>query len=91
LALRRSAKAFTLRPQLGHTHLQTALILAAIIFVGVSDRSAAGELTGGAELASVYDTILDAHFDQVDAQLARACPPAPAEACASMRVVAAWW
>jgi tetratricopeptide (TPR) repeat protein len=39
----------------------------------------------------VYDTILHARFDEVDAQLAHTCPPAPAEACQSMRVVAAWW
>jgi tetratricopeptide (TPR) repeat protein len=52
---------------------------------------ASGALTGGARLARVYDTILQARFDQVDAQLAQTCPPAPEEACQSMRVVSAWW
>ncbi|HWF85002.1 MAG TPA: tetratricopeptide repeat protein [Vicinamibacterales bacterium] len=52
---------------------------------------ASASLTEGARLAAVYDTILHARFDEVDAELARTCPPAPAEACQSMRVVAAWW
>jgi tetratricopeptide (TPR) repeat protein len=84
-------EAFALRSWRGHTPLQTALILVAIVLAGAADRAAAVELTGGPQLAAVYDTILDAHFDQVEPQLARACPPAPVEACASMRAVAAWW
>jgi tetratricopeptide (TPR) repeat protein len=48
-------------------------------------------LTEGARLARVYDTILQARFDRVDAQLAETCPPAPDEACQSLRVVSAWW
>lgn len=49
------------------------------------------ELTEGARLAAIYDTILAARFDEADRQLAKACPPAPAEACETMRVVALWW
>src|SRR3982074_2681144 len=52
---------------------------------------ASAALTGGARLSRVYDTILQARFDQVDAQLEETCPPAPEEACRSMRVVSAWW
>jgi hypothetical protein len=48
-------------------------------------------LTNAAQLAAAYDRILDARFDQADAQLARACPPAPAEACQDLRLVALWW
>jgi hypothetical protein len=55
----------------------------------VSPVSAA--LTEGPRLAAVYDTILNAQFDQADAQLKRACPPAPAEACQSLAAVSLWW
>jgi hypothetical protein len=48
-------------------------------------------LTGAAQLASVYDSILDARFDRADEQLKHACPPAPAEACQILGVVAMWW
>ena len=36
-------------------------------------------------LARAYDFILDARFDQVDAELRRACGPAPPEACERAR------
>ncbi len=39
----------------------------------------------------MYDTILAARFDRVEAQLKQACPPAPAEACAALGVVSLWW
>jgi tetratricopeptide (TPR) repeat protein len=48
-------------------------------------------LTETSRLAAVYDTILAARFDQVDAELKQACPPAPAEACAALGVVSIWW
>jgi tetratricopeptide (TPR) repeat protein len=48
-------------------------------------------LTGAAGLAAVYDSILGARFDAVDRQLEQACPPAPGEACAALRVVSMWW
>ena len=35
--------------------------------------------------------ILNAQFDRADAQLKQACPPAPVEACQSLRVVSLWW
>jgi tetratricopeptide (TPR) repeat protein len=52
---------------------------------------ASAALTGGSQLAAVYDTILNARFDQVNAQLKRACPPAPAEACQSLAAASLWW
>jgi hypothetical protein len=58
------------------------------LFVAVAP---AGALTEGARLAAIYDSILDAQFDRASAQIARACPPAPAEACASLRAVSLWW
>jgi Tfp pilus assembly protein PilF len=67
------------------------LTTTALLFLLLSSLPVFASLTAGPRLAAVYDTILSAHFDQVDAQLARTCPPAPDEACQSMRVVAAWW
>lgn len=52
---------------------------------------APGSLTAGAQLASIYDTILDARFDDARAQLDRTCPPAPRPACDVLRTVALWW
>jgi hypothetical protein len=48
-------------------------------------------LTEAPRLAAVYDTILAARFDRVEAQLKQACPPAPTEACAALAVVSLWW
>jgi hypothetical protein len=50
-----------------------------------------GSLTEGFRLAAIYDTILDAEFDRAAAQLDAACPPAPAGACAALRVGSIWW
>jgi tetratricopeptide (TPR) repeat protein len=52
---------------------------------------ASAALTEGARLAAVYDTILQANFDQVAAQLDQTCPPAPEEACRTLEVVSIWW
>jgi tetratricopeptide (TPR) repeat protein len=51
-------------------------------------------LTAAPQLAHVYDTILDARFDQVPAQLGQTCgrpPLAPPEACHLLEVVSLWW
>ena len=42
-------------------------------------------------LARAYDFILEARFDQVDAELRRACGPAPPEACDVLAATALWW
>jgi tetratricopeptide (TPR) repeat protein len=68
--------------------LTTAATLLLILFVAVPARAA---LTEGRRLAAVYDTILSARFDEVESQIRQTCPPAPVEACQSLRVVAAWW
>jgi tetratricopeptide (TPR) repeat protein len=54
-------------------------------------RPAWAELTEGPRLAAVYDTILDARFEEADEQLKQACPPAPDGACRALRVVWLWW
>jgi tetratricopeptide (TPR) repeat protein len=48
-------------------------------------------LSEGARLAAIYDTILEARFERASQQLAQTCPPAPAEACRSLGVVALSW
>src|SRR3954469_332500 len=42
-------------------------------------------------LARAYDFILESRFDQVDAELRRACGPAPPEACNVLEATAIWW
>jgi tetratricopeptide (TPR) repeat protein len=54
-------------------------------------RPAHAALTEAGRLAAVYDAILDARFDDADAQLRQACPPAPEGACQALRVVRLWW
>ena len=39
----------------------------------------------------VYDDILDARFEQAEADLGDACPPAPPEACDVMASTITWW
>jgi tetratricopeptide (TPR) repeat protein len=48
-------------------------------------------IRGEEPLARAYDVILDARFDQVDAELRRACGPAPPEACDVLAATALWW
>ena len=49
------------------------------------------DLRGVEGLVRAYDSILEARFDQADAELRRACPPAPAEACEVLAATALWW
>ena len=48
-------------------------------------------LRGEDSLVRAYEFILDSRFDQVDAELRRACGPAPAEACNVLEATALWW
>ena len=68
--------------------LMTAVAVLALL---LCSRPAHASLTEAARLSAVYDTILAARFDRVDAQLKQACPPAPAEACAALGAVSLWW
>jgi len=67
-----------------------AFVATLLFSLGIASPANAA-LTEAARLAAVYDTILNARFDQVDAQLQRTCPPAPPEACQSLAVVSLWW
>ena len=57
----------------------------------VARESKGHELRGVDGLVRAYDVILEARFDQVDAELRRACGPAPQEACDVLAATAVWW
>jgi hypothetical protein len=64
----------------------TAAVVAALV-ITVS----ANGLTAAARLAAVYDAILGARFDDANALMREACPPAPTVACQTLAAVALWW
>ena len=51
----------------------------------------ASDLKGGDALVRVYEYILDARFDQAEAELQRACGVAPREACGVLTSTTTWW
>ena len=67
------------------------LVLGAWCLVLACGNPAGAALTEGPRLAAIYDAILDARFEQAEAQLVRACPPAPEGACQALRLVSLWW
>jgi tetratricopeptide (TPR) repeat protein len=69
---------------LGRALLCLVLLLAA-------RPSAAGSIPYAPVLARCYDAILDARFDDAEAEIGKACGPAPAETCALMRATSLWW
>jgi tetratricopeptide (TPR) repeat protein len=68
--------------------MRTSGVLLLIFLVASPARAALSE---AARLAAAYDAILDARFELAETRLQQACPPAPAEACAALRVVSLWW
>jgi tetratricopeptide (TPR) repeat protein len=71
-----------------------ALAAAVCAAVALSASPAPGsglDLRGVDGLVRAYDSILEARFDQVDAELQRACGPAPREACDVLEATALWW
>lgn len=75
------------------TSWRGVLLLAAILAAATTAPQALArrDIRGGEALARVYDYILEARFDQVDAELRRACGPAPPEACDVLGATALWW
>jgi len=69
----------------------TLLLAALVLHPGTHHSVRAAQLKGVDGLIRAYDAILEARFDQVDAELRKACPPAPLEACEVMAVTALWW
>lgn len=65
----------------------TALALAFVLVAGPAHAL----LTESRRLAAVYDSILDAEFDRVAAQIRETCPPAPEAACKALAAISLWW
>jgi tetratricopeptide (TPR) repeat protein len=73
---------------------RAALLLSLALWAGAANGAAprpAASLRGIDGLARAYDFILEARFDQVDAELRRACGPAPPEACEVLGATSLWW
>jgi tetratricopeptide (TPR) repeat protein len=74
-----------------------AVVLAAIVGLASGALSAQQTgLTAAPEIARVYDTILDARFEQVAPMLAQTCMSgrpgsAPTEVCQLLDLVSLWW
>ena len=77
-----------MRPASGNVRLVTVGLATVLFFLASPSRAA---LTEAPRVAALYDAILDAAFDRVDAQLKATCPPAPQEACAALQAVSLWW
>ena len=72
---------------------QIAVVLIALAgaAAALGARPSPNGIRGVDGLARAYDFILEARFDQADAELRRACGPAPAEACDVLSATAIWW
>lgn len=68
-----------------------AALIGVLTFLPTAAPAAARDLRGVDALARIYDDILDARFDRVEAELQRACGPAPKEACDVLTATALWW
>ena len=71
--------------------MTTAVIAILASCLALVAAPAQAALTEGPRLAAVYDTILQARFDRIDAQLTQTCPPAPEGACKALSAVSVWW
>ena len=69
---------------------RVALVCLAL-HAGAAAASQGTAIRGVDGLIRAYDVILDGRFDQVDAELRRACGPAPPEACDVLAATAIWW
>jgi hypothetical protein len=77
---------------------RTGPIVAGLVSVGAlaawpaaPSGISAQDLRGEDGLVRVYDAILDARFHTLEAELKRACGPAPPEACDVLDATAIWW
>ncbi len=67
----------------------TALVC--LVLAAAARVAAAGSIPYAPALARCYDAILDARFEDAEAEIAKACGPAPSETCALMRANSTWW
>jgi hypothetical protein len=70
---------------------RVVLALAVLFAAGSALAQPLRGVTAAAQLGRVYDTIFDARFEQVPAEIAKACPPAPLEICRVLDAVSIWW
>jgi tetratricopeptide (TPR) repeat protein len=75
----------------GHLHRDEGGHGPAISSAGAPFPARAADLKGADALVRVYDYILDARFDQAEAELQRACGVAPREACEVLISTTTWW
>jgi len=69
-----------------------ALVLTSLAVAGLRPANQPAHTIRGVDgLARAYDFILEARFDQADAELRRACGPAPPEACDVLNATSIWW
>jgi tetratricopeptide (TPR) repeat protein len=74
-----------------------ALLIAVVATPAAQNRPAPRELRSGDEfrgedgLVRAYNLILDGRFLTLDAELRRACGPAPLEACQVLEATGLWW
>ena len=73
------------------TRAAAALLSAATLLHARPLPPPARDLRGVDGLVRAYDSILEARFDQVEAELKRACGPAPREACDVLAATSIWW
>jgi hypothetical protein len=75
------------------TTRRSVLLLCAVLLTAAPDPSPLPrqDLTGLEGLVRAYDSILAGRFDQIDAELRRACGPAPTEACDVLAATSLWW
>ncbi len=65
--------------------------LVCLALLTLAGPAAARTIPYAPSLARCYDAILDARFDDAEAEIGRACGPSPAETCVLMRANALWW
>lgn len=68
-----------------------AAMAAAMAIPAMRVAAQSAGLIGGAEVARTYDAIMGAQFTELPTRLSATCPPAPAEVCQLLGVVATWW
>jgi tetratricopeptide (TPR) repeat protein len=67
------------------------LALLGLVLLLAAHPATAGSIPYAPVLARCYDAILDARFDDAEAEISKACGPAPPETCALMRATSLWW
>jgi tetratricopeptide (TPR) repeat protein len=86
-----SAPAIRSRARGGRRRGSAAFAALACVALVAAARPAVASMPYAPALARCYASILDARFGEAEAEIAKACGPAPPETCALMRVDSLWW